>query len=574
MSTDTIKEFLVALGFKVDESGLKKFETGVGKATKVAATLGAAAIAAASAVEASMIKISGKLDQLYFSSKRTQSAAQNIEAFGYAVKQLGGSADSSLSSLENFAGFLRNTPSAESFLKGLGVNTRDGNGKMRENLDILKDVGVQMAKLRDQGKQPTVMAYAGILGIDEKTMLALQDGSLTARMEEYRKTMQKMGYNADDAAKKFHEFQQKGVGPLMARLEVLVDIIALRLLPIAEAITKGIIWLADAFAWLDKKTGGVTTVIFAVMAALGALFLLCASVGIPVFSALGVAVTAATWPFILLAALAAAVGYAIGAAAGYIVNHWSDVKQWFADFFGWFERKWAWFSEKYDDIFGKTKGQKNIGISGPQFKNESSVLPGGSGGGGGGGSADPNAKATALQYFEKMGWTSAQAAGIVANLVHESGLRPGAVGDNGKALGIAQWHPDRQAEFARVFGKSMAEASYEEQLAFVQHELTKGNEQRAGRALAGTNDPRSAADVVNRLYERSRDLDRNSMLRGNTANQLAQNNQTTGPNAVIHQKTDIHVSGASDPRATAAEVARQQGWVNGTLVRNTEGALS
>lgn len=73
MSSDTIKEFLVALGFKVDENGLKKFETGIGKATKVAAALGTAAIAAATECEASVIKISGKLDQLYFSSKCTQS---------------------------------------------------------------------------------------------------------------------------------------------------------------------------------------------------------------------------------------------------------------------------------------------------------------------------------------------------------------------------------------------------------------------------------------------------------------------------------------------------------------------
>lgn len=119
----------------------------------------------------------------------------------------------------------------------------------------------------------------------------------------------------------------------------------------------------------------------------------------------------------------------------------------------------------------------------------------------------------------------------------------------------------------------MAESTFEEQLAFVQHELTKGNEQRAGRALAGTDNERSAADVVNRLYERSRDLERNSYP-GQHGDAAGEQPNRHGSNAVIHQKTDIHVNGASDPRATAAEVSRQQGWVNGNLVRNTEGALS
>jgi len=568
MSTDTIKEFLVALGFKVDENGLKKFETGIGKATKVAAALGTAALAAATAVETAVVRISGDLDRLYFASKRTQSAASNIQAFGYAVKQLGGSAEASLTSLESFAGFIRNTPSAESFLGGLGVKTRDSNGRMRENLDILKDTGKALADLHNQ---PLAMAYAGILGIDEKTLLALEDGSLTDRMEEYRKAMRQMGYDADYTAKRFHEFQQKGVGPLGARFEALTNIIALRFLPVAEAITWFLTKLIEGFAWLDKVTGGFTTILFTVIAAFGALFLLLSSVGIPVFSALGIAVTAATWPLLLLVAAAAAVGFAIGAAAGYIVNHWNDVKQWFSDFFGWFERKWAWFSEKYDDIFGKTAGKKAASVRGPDIKIDESILPQGTGGGSAG-SSNPGSRKTALEYFEKMGWTSAQAAGIVANLVHESALNPGAIGDSGKARGLAQWHPDRQAEFARLFGKSMAESTFEEQLAFVQHELTKGNEQRAGRALAGAGNERDAADIVNRLYERSRDLDRNSYLRGNTATQLV-NNQTTG-GAVINQKTDIHVTGAGDPRATAAEVSRQQGWVNSTLLRNTEGALS
>ena len=79
----------------------------------------------------------------------------------------------------------------------------------------------------------------------------------------------------------------------------------------------------------------------------------------------------------------------------------------------------------------------------------------------------------ALQYFVSKGWTTEQAAGIVGNLQAESGrdLQIDAVGDGGKAYGIAQWHPDRQAMFSRVFGKDIRQSTLGEQLAFVQWEL-------------------------------------------------------------------------------------------------------
>ena len=79
---------------------------------------------------------------------------------------------------------------------------------------------------------------------------------------------------------------------------------------------------------------------------------------------------------------------------------------------------------------------------------------------------------SSMQYFIDQGLTKNQATGLVANLYGESGLNPTAVGDNGKAYGIAQWHPDRQAEFARVFGHDIRKSTLQEQLDFVTYELT------------------------------------------------------------------------------------------------------
>jgi hypothetical protein len=52
----------------------------------------------------------------------------------------------------------------------------------------------------------------------------------------------------------------------------------------------------------------------------------------------------------------------------------------------------------------------------------------------------------AMDFFISKGYTPEQAAGIVGNLQAESGanLRTDAVGDQGRAYGIAQWHKPRQ----------------------------------------------------------------------------------------------------------------------------------
>jgi hypothetical protein len=110
-----------------------------------------------------------------------------------------------------------------------------------------------------------------------------------------------------------------------------------------------------------------------------------------------------------------------------------------------------------------------------------------------------------IQKLIGMGWTRAQAAGIAANVQRESGGNEKAVGDNGSAFGLAQWHPDRQAAFEKWAGKSMRASTRDEQLAFINYELRQGSEQGAGVALAGAKTADQAASIMSQRYERPAD---------------------------------------------------------------------
>lgn len=76
-----------------------------------------------------------------------------------------------------------------------------------------------------------------------------------------------------------------------------------------------------------------------------------------------------------------------------------------------------------------------------------------------------------IDHFMTRGYSADEARAIAANLQGESGFNEKAVGDGGKAYGLAQWHPDRQAQFKRVFGKDIRDATFREQMDFVDWEL-------------------------------------------------------------------------------------------------------
>lgn len=128
----------------------------------------------------------------------------------------------------------------------------------------------------------------------------------------------------------------------------------------------------------------------------------------------------------------------------------------------------------------------------------------------------------AMQYFMSQGWTKEQAAGIVGNIQKESQFDHTVdTGDGGKAYGLAQWHPDRQQDFKNKYGKSIKGSSFEEQLAFIQFELTKGDEQKAGKLLKKTSTAGQAGSVVSQYYERPKKVEAEKAERARIAQQIS-----------------------------------------------------
>ncbi|WP_404704976.1 transglycosylase SLT domain-containing protein [Yersinia vastinensis] len=270
-NAETIKDFLVSLGFKLDEAGEKKFSAVVSGVTANVLKMGAVVEGAALAVVGFTTKIASGLDKVYFASQRTGASVAGIKTLGYAASQLGVDAASAQGSLESLARFVRNSPGAEGFLNRLGVQTRSANGSMRDTSAIFTGLSAKLSSM------PYYRAnqYAQMLGIDENTLMAMRKG-LRGFGSEYALTAKKIGFNANTAAKQSNRFMTSmrnltmTVGQARDKIGANLadglagDIDALRkqLLdnwPKIEAVLmkviKGILWAGDAVARVLWRTG-------------------------------------------------------------------------------------------------------------------------------------------------------------------------------------------------------------------------------------------------------------------------------------------------------------------------------
>lgn len=293
MSEPTIiREFLVALGYKVDEKGLKKFKGGVEDATKSVVRMVATIEGAAIAIGVGVAAFASKLEGLYFVSQRTGATVTSLKAVEFSAKNLGISAETARGSVEALARFMRNNPAGESYIASLGVQTRNANGELRDTVDIMADLGGELAK------KPTFLAsqYGNLLGIDENLLLAMRSGEFSKYLQQYREMAAKTGF--DKAANDSHKFMValrdlgavwdgftarlesslvQRLGPKLGEfqkwferngpvIEQRVGDIALAIITAAEAIGPVLGKLIDLFVNLDKSTDGWSTKIIGAIA--------------------------------------------------------------------------------------------------------------------------------------------------------------------------------------------------------------------------------------------------------------------------------------------------------------------
>ncbi len=247
MSDTVIRDFLVSLGFSTDNEGARKMGDALKGVELKATLLHKTLLLLATGAVVAVAKTASELDKLYYSSQRIGASASNIRAYGDAISQMGGNAQNALQSLENVAQKMRNSPGYEGMLTGMGVATRDGNGQLRDRVEVMKDLSKTMKGM----DYYQANAYASSLGIDENTLMAMRDDKFIGNMEKYQKLRQDVGLT-DELTKSGTEFMVQFRDISMttkAITEVVVMTAGQALIPILKMINN---ILRSAIAWFAE----------------------------------------------------------------------------------------------------------------------------------------------------------------------------------------------------------------------------------------------------------------------------------------------------------------------------------
>ncbi|OTL22004.1 cell wall hydrolase [Acinetobacter pittii] len=247
MSDTVIRDFLVSLGFSTDNEGARKMGDALKGVELKATLLHKTLLLLATGAVVAVAKTASELDKLYYSSQRIGASASNIRAYGDAISQMGGNAQNALQSLENVSQKMRNSPGYEGMLTGMGVATRDGNGQLRDRVEVMKDLSKTMKGM----DYYQANAYASSLGIDENTLMAMRDDKFISNMEKYQKLRQDVGLT-DELTKSGTEFMVQFRDITMttkAITEVVVMTAGQALIPILKMINN---FLRSAIAWFAE----------------------------------------------------------------------------------------------------------------------------------------------------------------------------------------------------------------------------------------------------------------------------------------------------------------------------------
>jgi hypothetical protein len=201
---ETLTDFLISLGFKIDESQWGRFHDALEAATLKAKLFGDAIEAMATEAIKRVDETSKKFEELYYAQSRIGADTKHIQAFQYAISQLGGSVDGARQALEGLGEKLKYQPGFEAFLNKLGVVTKDAKGNLLQTSDILINIGKRWESI----PLPMQKLLDPITALDEKTRRALeQQPELIKRYQEELASLDSAGLG-DKAVAEAVKFEQ------------------------------------------------------------------------------------------------------------------------------------------------------------------------------------------------------------------------------------------------------------------------------------------------------------------------------------------------------------------------------
>lgn len=251
---DVIREYLVSLGWSVDQRGARRFADALGVTNKRALAVSAGLVGAAVAAEELVRTFARSMTNLYYASKRTNTPVAQLQAFKFAAEQVGISGDEALATIEALSAEIRKNPGKQALLQMLGVTT-----KGISNLEQLHSL---VQGLNQKYPYAIALQFAEQFGIPEHVFFQLTNNfdELIKKEKEHQALLKSLGIDSDAAAAAARRYDQD-LKELGLRFDVLKQKAATALLPSAKTAVENITRTVDMMVtpggmdWLFEDKG-------------------------------------------------------------------------------------------------------------------------------------------------------------------------------------------------------------------------------------------------------------------------------------------------------------------------------
>ncbi|QHC34159.1 phage tail tip lysozyme [Komagataeibacter xylinus] len=149
-------------------------------------------------------------------------------------------------------------------------------------------------------------------------------------------------------------------------------------------------------------------------------------------------------------------------------------------------------------------------------------------------------------------------AAMLAQFKAESGFNTQAIGDNGSAIGMAQWHSDREKWIEQQAGKSITDMSPQEQMKWAFAELDKRRQSNMGNDLTAA----QRARILTAKYETPADIPGQSYARATMAARIYAGETGKAIEAVAQENAKALVASTAESIRAAQDNSTSNSTVN------------
>lgn len=267
MAGTTLKEYVVRLGFKVDEASFAKMKASLDSLGSALSNIAAVALTAAKAMELNVSRMGEKFRQLHFQAKMAKTSVSELQRMEYAGQQAGMEKGQQTQAAIAARMAFRQNPYMKQYLEGQGIDTKHGTEAMLNSL-----AKVTKERYSEESGMASMGDYiAGMIGMSPEELAQRQDNldRLTEYSEQERKKQAAAGKTPEEMERAGLEYSSLELEKKQA-VERGMDVTATAQEPEAAKLLKATIDVTDKFNSLNSALSSTLATIGTVVGAQGA----------------------------------------------------------------------------------------------------------------------------------------------------------------------------------------------------------------------------------------------------------------------------------------------------------------